>query len=299
MNKVLGSAGFPVPKATAFNEREFKEKNLEFLMEDLHFPVVIKPTNGTALGQDVICNINNTIDLDRLLKKKFVDHKLLTIEEFHGGLKSYRVLVFFNKVIGVVQRFPAHVIADGIHTIAELIDITNIEREKLKDHLTLGPIQIDEEVHIRLKEMNLTLESIATAQECIVLLHTCNSSRGGTMTSLGKSICPENARLICQAAKALNLDFVGFDVACEDILIPIKKSRGIIIEANYNPDLTIHENPISGIPCNVSKKIVQRLILQHPIAYFARVYQHKKKSVSTKSMLIIFMFIAFKLLKIY
>lgn len=295
MNKILEAAGFPVPKATAFSKEGFKETQDDYLIENLNFPLVIKPTKETSCGLDVLCNITDTAQLKTHMKTRYRRHQFLSIEEFHAGLNSYRVLIFYNKVIGVVQRFSARVVGDGIHSIKELIAISNRERTKLKETVSLGLMKVDEEFQLRLNELHLTLESIPKDKETIVLCYTCNSTRGGTMKSLGKKICKENARLLCQAARALNLNIVGFDVACEDILIPIEKSRGVIIEANHNPDISIHENPLSGTRNRVSKKIVQRLIFRHPIAYFIGLYQDRSSAFYIKTSVLIAVFLAGKL----
>ena len=60
------------------------------------------------------------------------------------------------------------------------------------------------------------------------------------------AICKENADLALRAAKVLNLQLVGLDFLCEDLEIPIEKSRGCIIEANHCPDITAHEDPPEG-----------------------------------------------------
>lgn len=272
MNKILEAAGFPVPKSEAYSKETFEKENVEFLMKELRFPLVVKPMQGTALGLDVLCNITNFKQLHSYMKKCYQKHPFLSVEEFHSGLNSYRVLIFFNQVIGVVQRFPARVTGDGIHSIKELIKRENIVRATYKNKVSLGPIKVDEESHIRLKELGMTLNTIPKDKEVVVLCYVCNSTRGGTMTSLGKAIGIENARLLCRAAKALNLNFVGFDVQCEDILIPIEKSSGVIIEANHNPDISIHENPMAGIRNWVSKKMLFRFILKHPVAYLMGLY---------------------------
>lgn len=295
-NKILAAAGFPVPKADAIGKDLYNNTNLEALIEHFNFPLVVKPTTGTMEGRDVLCNIGNRQQLHSYMKKCFQDHQFLSIEEFHGGLNSYRVLVFYYKVIGVVQRFPAKVIGDGIHTIRELIEINNCERERLKGSVSLGPIKVDEEYQIRLNELQMTLETIPQNNETVVLCYTCNSTRGGTMESLGKKICVENARMLCQAARALNLNIVGFDVACEDILVPIETSRGVIIEANQNPDITIHEHPILGISNQVSKKILRRLILRHPVAYFLGLFRKKHGVFYLKVSLISIVLLAWTLM---
>ena len=286
-NKILEAAGFPIPKADAFSKGEFKrEKNTSF-MKYFKFPLVVKPTSGSALGKDVLCNVKTMDQLDAYMNKCFRKYKFLTIEEFHPNLNSYRVLVFYNKVIGVVQRYPAHVIGDGVHSIQALINQANVIRKKLKKTTSLGPIKVDEEMHIRLKELKLTLESIPKDKEMVVLLYTCNSTRGGTMESLGKKICKENAKLLCKAAQTLNLNLVGFDVLCEDILIPIEKSRGVIIEANHSPDVSIHEHPLTGSKNLVTQRILWRLILKHPIAYCLRPHQSITRLIYLKLVLAI------------
>lgn len=286
-NKILEAAGFPVPKALAMDRDTFKKINLEEYIQDMTFPLVIKPMINTSLGEDVLCNITTVSQLKHFMTKRFKDHKFLLIEEFHDGLNSYRVLVFHNKVIGVVARRSARVVGDGIHSIRALIALHNIEREKFSNTVSLGPIKVDEEYHIRLKELNMTLDTIPNDNETVVLCYTCNSTRGGTMESLGNKICKENARLLCAAANALDLNLVGFDVLCEDICIPIETSRGMIIEANHTPDITIHENPMSGIRNQVSKKMLFRLILKHPVAYLRGLYQHAGVSVCVKGTLLL------------
>ncbi|OGV44117.1 MAG: hypothetical protein A3F46_10630 [Legionellales bacterium RIFCSPHIGHO2_12_FULL_42_9] len=287
MNKLLENAGFPVPKSYTLGKEDLKNEPLESLIQGLRFPLVAKPMTGTASGKDVLCNITNITQLQTYMNKCMPEHQFITVEEFHGGLSAYRVLVFFNKVIGVVQRFPAAVVGDGTHSIKELIAIDNVKREKRIKTLPLGPIKVDEEYQIRLAELNMTLETVPNDKETIVLCYTCNSTRGGTMKSLGKKICKENARLLCQAAQTLNLNIVGFDVQCEDILIPIAKSRGVIIEANSNPDISIHEAPLFGSPTKVSKPILIRLILKHPIAYCLGVCQKMKINIYIKAIFIV------------
>ena len=298
MNKTLEAAGFPVPKANAFSKDEFRKEKLECLIEHLSFPLVVKPMLGTALGRDVLCNINSIEQLRAHMKSCYKRYKFLLIEEFHPNLTHYRVLVFYNKVIGVVERIPAAVVGDGIHSIKELIVIHNVEREKLKATVSLGPIKVDGEYLIRLNELNITLDTIPENNETITLCYTCNSTRGGTMISLGKQICKENAHLLCQAAKALNLNIVGFDVACEDICIPIAESHGVIIEANYNPDITIHESPMFGISNRVSKTILARLIFRHPISYILGLNQHRRARMYIKLSLLVFFIATFKLISV-
>lgn len=270
-NKLLERAGLPVPNADVVHYEYYSELAVTELMERLTFPVVIKPTAGTALGLDVICNIPDLDMLNTCLKKTFTRHEYLSIEEYHADLNSYRVLIFRNKVIGVVQRFSARVVGDGVHSIEELIEIENQTREVLSKTVTLGRICVDDESLMLLRELSMTVHSIPKDQEVIILCYTCNASRGGTMESLGKQISKKNAKLLCHAANVLGLTYVGFDVNCHDLFTPIAQSGGVIIEANYNPDVSIHEHPLMGVPNKVSKVLLRSLAIKHPVAYLMHV----------------------------
>ena len=293
MNKMLAACGFPVPNADAYSKEHFEKEKTEALIRQLSFPLVVKPTVGTVQGTDVICNINTIAQLNAQMKKAFKRHNFLSVEEFHGGLNSYRVLVFFNKVIGVVQRFPARIVGDGVHTVSELVAITNEERAS-HNNTALGPIKMEEEFNIRLKELNITPDTIPEDKETIVICYVCNSPRGGTTRSLGKKIDRGNARLLCRAAKALDLNLVGFDVECSDIMLPMKAPRDVIIEANHNPDITIHENPMTGDKIQVTKIMLRRLIWKHPVAYLTGLCQSRSRAFYVKSAVVALVFVVWK-----
>ena len=275
-NKLLEMGGIPVPKAIFLHVSDFQAGYLEERILGLQFPVVIKPLINGAKGLDVLCNIPSMAQLTLFLSQYFLRHDYLLIEEFHGNLKSYRVLVFNRRVVGVVLRFPASVIGDGRHTIKELVELTNTQR--LLNN-ALGPILIDEECHIKLNELGLDVEHIPAEGVRIVLCYTSNASRGGLYKSLGKKICKKNRQLMIKAATLLNLDFTGIDVECTDITIPIESSKGVIIEVNHRPSIRIHELPISGEPILVTRKIIRSFIYRHPLSYLQALYTNPRTGV--------------------
>ncbi|MFA5960764.1 MAG: UDP-N-acetylmuramyl peptide synthase [Tatlockia sp.] len=269
-NKTLEKSGFPVPKAVVIDCETFQENELQEVIAELSFPLVAKPQSG-RLGHDVLCNIKTIEQLQHYIRKHRDDFEYISIEEFHGGLNAYRVLLFNNKIVGLVQRFSAHIIGDGVHTVQELIERANKERL----HDTLGPIVVDEECLIRMDELQLGLDDIIPAKEKVTLNYTCNATRGGTYISLKIDLCKENRELLIAAARELNLKIVGFDIECQDINIPITTSGGVIIEANDVPSIRIHEYPMAGITVPISKKVMRSFIYKHPFAYLYLLYQHK------------------------
>lgn len=262
-NRIMTAAGFPVAKAIAVSRQNYI--NGQWHLPPINYPVVAKPTVNGYYGIDVFCNIQDEKTLIEYLEEHVDKRGFISIEAFHGGLTAYRVLVFFNKVIGVLRRDPAAVVGDGIHTLTQLIEIEN-EKRKRNLSVTMGPFIVDKECLTRLRELNLTLDYVPKTEEKVVLCYVCNAKRGGSMTDMGTSICPENAKLVIAAANALNLNIVGFDILCEDIMRPMSGSA-IFVEANCNPDISIHERPLKGSHNPVGVIIMRRLIRWHPFSY--------------------------------
>lgn len=284
-NKLLERAEIPVPKAVSLHVDEFRENLTEDIIAELHFPLVIKPLLNGAQGKDVLCNVKTLEELLSHLPQYFTVYDYLIIEEFHGKLKSYRVLVFNRKVIGVVARYPASVIGDGKHNLQQLIELTNIQRKKINDFL--GAITLDDECRIKLNESGIGTGYVPAIGERVVLCYTSNATRGGTYESLGKQICKENRQLMIQVADVLNLGLAGIDVECADINEPIAKSNGVIIEVNHRPSIRIHEFPMSGTPHIVTRRIMRSFIFRHPFAYLHSLYLNKRTTFYVRIFILI------------
>lgn len=282
-NRLLARNGIPVPNAKAYTKKEYQEGEADF--SDLNFPVVLKPTWDTACGKGVICKIPNAAELNALMAKSYGEYKCLSIEEFQGDLRSYRVLVLDGKVIAVLERNSAHVIGDGKHTIDELIEIENAKRVILKEKVPFGKIQITEETQLIFRELGISSTYIPALNEKIKLRHACNATFGGTVVGLNiKAICKENAAMAVRAAEILDLKLVGFDVICEDIGIPLDESRGYFIEANYDPDITIHEFAPEGEPSYPSKQIIKHIMKRHSWSHhWAKICRRKTLGIALQS----------------
>ncbi|KTD34055.1 UDP-N-acetylmuramyl tripeptide synthase [Legionella nautarum] len=270
LNKTLEQAGFPVPHAIALSKEEFRDYPLEELIAELKFPLVVKPLN-LGRGRGVVSNIKELSTLTKTLNQSFNEHRILQIEEYHGGLKEYRVLIFKSKVIGVVERFAAKVVGDGQHSIAELIELANDERARMNENekfLTQRPMIIDEEYKNCLRDQGLELNTVVPEGKTIQLCYTVNTGRGGDIISHGKKIHPQNAKILCQVAKKAGLNYVGLDILCEDLNQSFANTKWLILEANFNPDITLHEVPPHGEPVNVTRKLLKNLIYRHPFSYF-------------------------------
>ena len=281
--QLLSHAGFPVAKAILIHKHNYSISSLPKMIQTLRFPLVAKPAENTSKGANVLCNIKDLDMLDKHIQHIFKQHHQVLIEEFHEGLREYRVLVLKNRVIGVLERVSASLTGDGKHTIEELIIIKNKERERLSTHFTLKPIELDLEAQQCLEEQGLSLKSVIPKTKKIKLCHTVNTSRGGDIVSMGTSIHPINAKYLCAALRETGFFIGGFDMLCEDINQPFKEGKWLIIEINHNPDISIHEGVQNGIQIKVAKKILWQLIRQHPLSYLYQICKHPSLSTWIKA----------------
>jgi hypothetical protein len=90
----------------------------------------------------------------------------------------------------------------------------------------------------------------------------------------------QNAKLLIQAAKTLSLEWVCFDVLCQNINVPFKNNPWFITDTYSTPDITPFEKPSHGIKNNVSRKVLLHLIYRHPLSYLY--YRIKKAFFSNK-----------------
>lgn len=285
-NLLFKNQQVPVTNAIALTRSEFNKHILD--LEQLHFPVVIKPTWGSESGKDVICNIQTVEQLRALLPIYFKKHKSMCIEAYQENLRSYRVLVFHDEVIGLVERIPSHVVGDGQKSIAELITLENKQRIILNKKLPFGPIKINAETQILFKVRGINEMYVPALHEKVPLLYVCNSGAGGTTIGLPlESICEENKKIAIKAAKLMNLELVGFDFLCEDISKPIEKTRGFIIEANCAPDISIHENTPLGLQSRVSLIIMKKFIKQNLFSFLLKRYHSHHLGVAAKTLILI------------
>lgn len=247
-NMVLSSYGIDVPKqeglSSAIDAIKFFNKYKD---------IVIKPAqqlggHGITLlpetEEQVISSFNEAFEKDR--SKGQV--KVLG-EEFIKG-ENYRFLVVGENVVGIVWRKAPTVIGNSRNTIRELIDAKNRDRNLL----VLKPIPIDSEVETRLKNANLTLDTIPEEGQEIVLRFNCNLTTGGTTEECSTIVDPYYKELAVKAVKALDLEFGGVDIIAQDITKPGKCG---VNEINYNPGLRLHYKTEKGERVKVAIPIME------------------------------------------
>lgn len=252
--KMLEQNYVPVPKGMILTD----QNELDEAIQNLGFPVVVKPLNGNH-GRGITTNIRSKEQaLNALIQARSISDNVIIEKHIHGD--DYRFLVINYKLAAVSKRTPAMVTGDGKSTIRELIDEVNGHPDRGYDHeKILTKIKVDENTQSILIENGLTLNSVLRAGTILKLKDTANISSGGTAADVTDQVHPHNVFLAERTARLVGLDICGIDIVSRDIGRPIKDDNGAVLEVNAAPGFRMHIYPSSGKARNVAAPVIDML----------------------------------------
>lgn len=250
--QLLAREFIPVPKGILV----YNEQDVEELISDLEFPIVIKPIEGSS-GTGVTRPVSSLREALMAFKIAASVSTPVIMEEFVKG-NDYRLILVNYKLIAASQRTAASVTGDGTSTIEELVNRANTDPVRVKGHV-LTKIEIEEETNEILSAKGLRLSSVPANGETIELKYTPNISTGGGSEDVTDHVHPYNIFLAERAAKIIGLDICGIDIIARDLGKPLTGGNGCIIEVNSGPGLRMHHFPAKGLPRNIAKPIIEML----------------------------------------
>ncbi len=253
---ILRENAIRVPEGKEFTD---EQRALSYALE-LGQDFVIKP-KSTNFGIGISIFRLNVIEKDVVdaIKLAFEHDQTILIEEFISGIE-YRFLVIDDSVAGILNRVPANVIGDGVHTIEELVEIKNQNSLRGVGYVTpLEKIKIDDSATYFLNAQGLSKTSVIEKDQQIFLRENSNISTGGDSIDFTDEVDPFFKELAIEATKAFDIKFCGVDIMIEDISDP--SSAYGIIELNFNPAIHIHSYPFIGKERNIAYKILDALEL--------------------------------------
>lgn len=243
--KFLELSNVKTPIGKKFTQDQFPEA-LRFITENVSNNYVLKPTSmSMSLGTYLNVNESNFTDawngsFDIQNKYKVASPAVLIQEQIQG--LEIRIVIIDGKVGTAIFRGPGHVKGDGHHTIRELIEIKNEEREK-HNYLNLNRLIINDNLINSLKDHGLTLETILPKDDYYILYTHSSVNIGREVFEISKHIHPN---IFEQALKAVT-SIPGAHTAGVDIFISdLDAEEGTVIEVNLNPALQLHYFPMTG-----------------------------------------------------
>lgn len=253
-NRLLDDVGLPVPKNMLVRSAEAAVA----AAERIGYPVVTKPLD-VSHGRGVSLNLGDAEQVRWGYEQAAAYRSAVLVERFLSG-KDYRVLVINDQVVAVAERVPAHVVGDGQHTIAELVEITNRDpRRGIGHEKVLTRITINEQAERLLEQAGYSVDSVLQPGEIFYLRSTANISTGGTAIDRTTETHYDNIEIARRAARVIGLDIAGIDIISPDISQPLRETGGGIVEVNAGPGFRMHLQPSEGTPRNVAKPVINML----------------------------------------
>lgn len=240
----LRKEGIPVPgSGVALTKRRARA-----LFRELKAPLVVKPRLGSR-GRHTTTNVMDEKTLIQAFSQaqKLCAHVSIE-EELEGSV--CRGTVIGGVLRGFLEASPTHIVGDGIHTIRERI----AEKNKMRPE-RMSEIEVTEEVERFLGRNGLSLASMPRHGEVVVLTHRTGRLFGGETRELLDTVRPKLKRYLEDAARALDVPIVGFDLIIKDPESDPDTQKWGIIEANTLPFIDLHYLPLKGTPSKTAKAV--------------------------------------------
>lgn len=255
-HNLLADLGLPVPQQLmVYSAREAVRA-----AQRIGHPVVVKPLDANhGRGVSIDLNTDEEVEAGFAEAKEHSRSRAILVENYVTGF-DHRMLVVDNKLVAVAKRVPGHVVGDGTHTIAELVDIVNEDpRRGIGHEKVLTMLEIDTQAKRLMEAAEYAEETVLPDGEIFYLRSTANLSTGGTAIDLTDVVHPDNRDMAERAIMAVGLDVGGVDFLIDDITNSYKDIGGAIVEVNAAPGFRMHVAPSEGLPRDVSGKVIDML----------------------------------------
>jgi cyanophycin synthetase len=250
----LAKASIPVPEG----EIVYTEEEAVAALNTIGAPVVVKPLDGRQ-GKGVSLHLSTPDEIVNAFHIAREFSREVLVEEMFGG-RNYRVLVVGYRMVAASERIPCHVMGDGTHTVAELIEIENQNPLRGEGHeKPLTKIKKDDPILTTfMRKEGWSMDAVPAAGERVMLCAGMNLSTGGTAKDVTDEVHASVRSLCERAARLMGMDVCGVDLVVDDIAAPVGKGGGVI-EINAAPGLRMHQHPGEGQPRDVGREIVEML----------------------------------------
>jgi cyanophycin synthetase len=255
-NRLLDSAGLPVPRSTVVDNVE----DAVAAVRRLGFPAVVKPLDGNH-GRGVALDLRS----EEAVREAYDQARGQTrsgsvvVETYLSG-NDYRALVIDGRVAAIAERVPASVTGDGEHTVRELVAAANADpRRGIGHEKVLTRIKVDAAAEELVGDQGFGLDEVPPAGTWIKLALTGNMSTGGTSIDRTIEAHPDNIEIAETAARIVGLDIAGIDIIAPDIAQPMRETGGGIVEVNAAPGFRMHTHPTEGEPQYVARPVIDSL----------------------------------------
>jgi len=252
--RLLAELGLPVPVGRPVTSAE----DAWATACELGIPVVVKPRSADY-GHGIGLNLRSREQVFAAYAAAREYREDVLVERFAAG-SQYRITVVGHQMVAAVRREPVRLLGDGQHTIAQLIELANLDPRRGDDlRLPLERVSADDDTVQVLAEQGFGLDTIVPAGVEVVLSRIAHSWAGAGVTDVTDLVHPRVAAQCVRAARLIGLDVAGLDVVAEDISRPLEDQDGVILEVNAEPTIAFHFPPLCDRYRPVCEAIIESL----------------------------------------
>jgi cyanophycin synthetase len=256
--EILNRRGIPTPRSKKFGKHQ-KKSALRFFNEVRTDRAVMKPVDS-AYGKGVHTDIRERGDFEDAWSTISQRWGSVIVEQFVPGVEC-RYFVLGSKVLAVANRVPAHVIGDGISSVASLINQKNEAREQ---NVVLKSVPSDDLSARVLADQGLKMDSIPEVNRVVYLRKVSNFSQGGDSIDVTDEVDPSLKKLAINAVRAIpGLTYAGVDMIAEDHRRPLHGQTACILEINEYPGLAVHYFPSQGNARHIADAIIRHIFFRN------------------------------------
>ena len=253
-NKILATLGLPVPR----QELAQSESGAVRAARRIGYPVVTKPYNGNH-GRGISIRLTTEAEVIEGFNKAKEISRSVIVETYLEG-DDHRLLVVNGDLVAATRRTPGHVVGDGVHTIAQLVEMVNQDPRRGVGHeKVLTRLVLDAQAEMMMARSGVDANSIPAVDQVIYLRSTANLSTGGTATDVTDIIHPDNRDMAVRAIRAIGLDVGGVDFLSTNIAESYRSIGGGICEVNAAPGFRMHVAPSEGTSRDVAGPVIDML----------------------------------------
>ncbi len=245
--EVLQQAGI-LQLGTAFHNSEILDDAVRFM--ERYGTIVVKPVDG-GHGKGITVNVRTADKLQRAVEeagkyKKSVNGALLQEQFMADAIHDVRVAVIDGVAVAAIERIPARVEGDGVHTVQGLIELENQKPTRGEAYRAkLASIDL-----VRAAEyLGDGMNAVPGKGEMHQVLGVANYGAGGELLDVTDDVPSWMCEEAVTCARLLNLDVAGVDYMVDRPLqtdLTRDGTHAVITEVNKCPALAIHDEPTVG-----------------------------------------------------
>ena len=250
--RLLSACGVPVPEGEVVDSPAAAWS----AAQDIGLPVVVKPSDANH-ARGVSLDLSERAEIEKAFAIADAEGSEVLVERYIRG-DEHRLLVVGGEVVAAARGENLHVVGDGKHSVARLIDsqLNSDPRRGDAEEFPLETICLERDsvMQLLLERQGLTGQSVPAAGRRVLVQRT-----GNVAIDCTAEVHPEVAHAATLAARVIGLDIAGVDLVAEDIGKPLQAQGGAIVEVNAGPGLLMHLKPAVGQPQPVGRAIVDHL----------------------------------------